>query len=308
MILKDLKYLIAVAETNHFGQASERCCVSQPTLSGQIKKLEEELGVTLFERTNRSVEITPAGREILTHARQMMEQADIISQLAKSHQDPLAGPLRIGIIPTLSPYLIPLILSPLKKQLPRMKLILSEEMTETLIRRLQQHEIDAALLATPVDGPELKAIALFDEPFWVAYPKRHEFHNKDKIMLRDLSNEHLLLLSEGNCLAEQAMDVCHIRDRQSQGEYADLRASSLETLIQLVGAGYGITLIPALALHGAKKLASGVEAQPLSMANASRRVVLVYRHSYYRTAALQALAHVITRCLPDRVLVADSKL
>jgi len=302
MNLRDLKYLIAVAETKHFGQAADRCFVSQPTLSGQIKKLEDELGITLFERTNRSVEITEAGREILTHARQILEQADVIRQLAQAHQDPLAGSLRIGVIPTLSPYLMPLILAPLKKQLPQMKLILSEEMTDTLLVRLHNHEIDAALLATPVEEPDLQAIALFDEPFWVAYPRRHAFYDKKTIVLDELGNEKLLLLSEGHCLAKQSMDVCHIRDRQAQGELADLRASSLETLIQLVGAGYGVTLVPALAMRGSAKLAAGVYAQPLSSAHASRRVVLVYRRSYHRKAALQAFADVILASLPDSVI------
>ena len=165
MNLRDLKYIIAVAESRHFGKAAERCFVSQPTLSGQIKKLEEELGVAIFERTNRSVEITPVGETIVAHARQIMEQADVIQQLARAHQDPLAGPLRIGAIPTLSPYLMPLILAPLKKLYPQMKLVLSEELTDTLIERLQNHEIDAALLATPVEEQDLETLPLFDEPF-----------------------------------------------------------------------------------------------------------------------------------------------
>jgi LysR family hydrogen peroxide-inducible transcriptional activator len=301
MNLRDLHYLIAVAETHHFGKAAERCFVSQPTLSGQIKKLEEELGVTLFERTSRSVEITPIGEEVLAHARQMMEQADVIRQLARSHQDPLAGPLRIGAIPTLSPYLMPLILAPLKKQLPQMKLVLSEELTDTLLARLRDHEIDAALLATPVEVPDLEAIALFDEPFWIAYPRKHPFHNKKKIVLRDLDNENLLLLAEGHCLAQQSMEVCHIKDRQQQGEMADLRASSLETLIQLVGAGYGITLVPALAMRGTSRLGGGVTAQPLTSASASRRVSLVFRSSFPRKAALRAFADIILDQLPDSV-------
>ena len=168
MNLRDLKYIIAVAETRHFGKAAERCFVSQPTLSGQIKKLEDELGVAIFERTQRSVQVTPVGETILEHARQIMEQAEIIEQLAEAQQDPLAGPLRVGAIPTLSPYLMPLILAPLKKQLPQMQLILSEELTDTLLARLHDHEIDAALLATPVEDTDLETLPLFHEPFWVA--------------------------------------------------------------------------------------------------------------------------------------------
>jgi LysR family hydrogen peroxide-inducible transcriptional activator len=301
MNLRELKYIIAVAENRHFGKAAARCFVSQPTLSGQIKKLEEELEVTLFERTNRSVEITPVGTAILTHARVILEQADLIQQLARAQRDPLAGPLRIGAIPTLSPYLIPLILRPLKKYYPQMKLVLSEELTDTLLDRLRTHEIDAALLATPVAEQNFESLTLFDEPFWIAYPRKHPFYIKDKITLRDLSNENLLLLAEGHCLADQAMEVCHIRERQAQGEMADLRASSLETLIQLVGADFGITLVPALAMRGSWTTDSGVVAQPLAIADASRRISLVFRHSFPRRPALQAFAGIILDNLPNTV-------
>lgn len=305
MNLRDLKYVIAVAETRHFGKAAERCFVSQPTLSGQIKKLEDELGVAIFERTSRAVEITPVGEAILAHARQMMEQADVIQQLALASRDPLAGPLRVGAIPTLSPYLMPLILVPLRKQHPQLKLVLAEELTDILLERLRNHEIDAALLATPVEEQGLVAMPLFDEPFWVAYPRKHDFYIKEKITLRDLEHENLLLLSEGHCLAKQAMDVCHIKAREDQGEMADLRASSLETLIQLVRAGFGVTLVPALAMQGSWASGSGVVAQPLTIADASRRVSLVYRQSYPRTAALQAFAEIILNHLPNTVARLD---
>ena len=262
MNLRDLTYIIAVAETRHFGKAADRCYVTQPTLSGQIKKLEDELGVVIFERTRRTVELTPVGEMILAHARQILEQADVIRQLAQAHQDPLAGPLRIGAIPTLSPYLMPLILLPLKKRYPQMKLVLSEEITETLIERLGNHEIDAALIATDEDDPTLISQPLFDEPFWVAYPRKHRFYTKEKITLRDLDQENLLLLAEGHCLAKQAMEVCHLQQRKTQGDLADLRAASLETLLQLVRADFGITLIPALAMRGSWASGSGVVAQP----------------------------------------------
>lgn len=307
MNLRDLKYIIAVAETRHFGKAAERCFVSQPTLSGQIKKLEEELGVAIFERTNRSVEVTPVGQSILEHARRIMEQADAIEQLAKAQQDPLAGPLRLGAIPTLSPYLMPLILAPLKKQHPQMKLVLSEEQTEVLLQRLLHHEIDAALLATPTTEPGLASMPLFDEPFWVAYPRKHEFYTKDRITLRDLDKQNVLLLSEGHCLADQAMEVCHLESRQPQGELADLRASSLETLIQLVRAGYGVTLIPALALQASWASGSGIVTHPLNVANAGRQVSLVYRESFPRKQALQALADIILTNLPNTVKATAKK-
>ena len=301
MNLRDLKYVIAVAETRHFGKAAKRCFVSQPTLSGQIKKLEEELGVVLFERTNRSVEITPFGKEILIHARQMLEQADAILQLAQAHQDPMAGPLRIGVIPTLSPYLMPLILGPLRKCHPQLKLVLTEALTDSLLQRLANHELDGALLATSVEGEDLLCQPLFDEPFWVAFPRKHTFYAKQKISRQDISKENVLLLSEGHCLADQARDVCRLKESNAQVEIADLNATSLETLIQLVAAGFGITLVPALAMRGAWVVGSGVVAQPLGWSDAYRRVSLVCRHSFPRHAALHALAEAITTHLPNTV-------
>jgi LysR family hydrogen peroxide-inducible transcriptional activator len=301
MNLRDLRYIIAVADSRHFGKAAERCFVSQPTLSGQIRKLEQELGVTLFERTNRSVEVTPVGRQIIEHARQIIEQADTITTLARAQQDPLAGPLRIGAIPTLSPYLMPLILVPMIRQYPQIKLVLSEELTDTLIARLRNHEIDAALLATPVDEQGLVSQPLFDEPFWVAYPRKHPFYTRERITLRDLGDEEILLLAEGHCLADQAMDLCHIERGDSRGGGADLRAASLETLIQLVRAGYGITLIPALAMRGSWVTGSGVVAQPLSSKQASRRVSLVYRESFPRREVLDAFGNIVLDNLPNTV-------
>ena len=275
--------------------------MSQPTLSGQIKKLEDELGVVIFERTNRAVEVTALGEKIIDHARQIMEQADAIVQLAQAHQDPLAGPLRVGAIPTLSPYLMPLILLPLKKQHPQMKLVLSEELTDTLLDRLRNHEIDVALLATPVEDQDLQTLPLFTEPFWVAYPRNHPFYTKDRVTLRDLNSENMLLLAEGHCMADQAMDICHIKERKEQGEMADLRAASLETLIQLVKAGFGVTLLPALAMLGSWASGSGVVAQPLVAKNASRPVSMVFRSSFPRQAALEALARIIWQNLPNTV-------
>ena len=301
MNLRDLEYIIAVADSRHFGKAAARCFVSQPTLSGQIKKLEEELGVTLFERSNRSVRITDVGAEVLRHARQVMEQAEAIRSLCIAQRDPLAGPLRIGAIPTVSPYLMPLILMPLKQQHPQLRLVLSEETTERLLQRLHDHEIDAALLATAIDETDLQATLLFDEPFWIAYPREHPFYLKDEITRKDLDNAELLLLAEGHCLAQQVRDLCQPKDRDQGGAMADLRASSLETLLQLVGAGFGCTLVPALAMGGSWTTDGGVVARKLEFANAGRRVSLVYRKSYPRKQALQALVDVILQNLPNTV-------
>ncbi|MFZ9039196.1 MAG: LysR substrate-binding domain-containing protein [Gammaproteobacteria bacterium] len=301
MNLRDLKYIIAVAETHHFGKAAARCFVSQPTLSGQIKKLEDELGVAIFERSNRSVEITPIGAELLDRARQILEQADAMVQLAQAYQDPLAGKLRVGAIPTLSPYLAPLILRPLQRLYPQMRLVWSEETTDRLTERLHNHEIDAALLATTVDPQEFEVIELFDEPFWIAHPSNHPFYLKDKISRADLERTELLLLSEGHCLAQQVMDLCHLGQREQQGEHADLQAASLETLLQLVGAGFGSTLVPALAMRGSWTTGSGAVARQLDFRDAYRRVSLVFRKSFPRKSALSAFAGVVVQNLPNTV-------
>jgi len=305
MNLRDLKYLVAVADSHHFGHAAESCFVSQPTLSGQIKKLETELGVTLFERTKRSVETTPLGETIACQARIVLEQAEVLVQLAQANQDPLVGPLRIGAIPTLSPYLVPLILKPLIKQYPQIKLVLSEELTDTLLVRLGKHEIDAAMIATPVDNPEFETLPLFEEPFWLAHPRKHPLANKKTISQTDLDGADLLLLAEGHCLAEQAMQVCHIHERSVQGDMADLRAASLETLLQMVAAGLGSTLLPALALKSPAVKDRNIATRPLNLPDTYRQVLLVYRRSFPRQQVLDAFAEIVINNLPDSVGVLD---
>lgn len=301
MNLRDFKYLIAVADTLHFGKAAQRCFVSQPTLSGQIKKLEDELGVSLFERTNRSVSITPVGELVLQHAKLLLEQADVIVQLTRAHSDPLAGPLRVGAIPTISPYLMPLILMPLKQEYPQMKLVLQEETTDNLLAHLQAHQLDVAILGTHQIDSELQEVTLFKEPFWLAHHCDHELYTKDEITRRDLAQLDLLLLADGHCLARQVMDVCRVDEQALNSETADLRAASLETLLQLVGAGYGSTLVPALAMQGSWMTGSGIIARKLDIKDAYRTVRLVFRKTFPRKQALEALAEVIKKNLPNTV-------
>ncbi len=301
MNLRDLKYLIAVADKRHFGRAAEACYVSQPTLSAQIKKLEARLGVPIFERTNRSVTVTPMGEEIIVHARRVLEETDQIEALAKTRGDPMAGPLRLGVIPTLSPYLMPLILQPLKKRYPKLRLVLSEELTETLLRRLGEHTLDAALIATPVFDLQLASLPLFEEPFWLALPRKHPLYGEEDISPAQLRALDLLLLADGHCLTDQVLDVCRKVGGSSASEFADLRAASLETLLPLVGAGMGCTLVPALALRGAWMTDLGVVARPLKISSARRRIALVYRHSFPRVQALLALADLIVENVPNTV-------
>jgi len=303
MNLRDLKYFIALADTRHFGQAAARSFVSQPTLSGQIRKLEQELGVALFERTTKSVALTPLGEALLPHARRAVEEANALAQHARAHRDPLAGPLRVGAIPTLAPYLVPLILAPHQKRHPGLKLVLSEEITAVLLERLRRHELDVILIATPAEDAELQVHALFEEPFWLALPRKHPLVQKDPITRRDVETLDMLLLADGHCLAQQTMEICRMADRKDSGEHADLRAASLETLLQLVGAGMGATLVPALALRGAWMTDAGVIARPIKVPDAYRRVSLVWRKSFPRLPAVDALADVITSNLPNTVRV-----
>ena len=292
---------MAVAETRHFGRAAERCFVSQPTLSGQLKKLEEELGVTLFERTSKTVAITPVGESLLVHARRAVQEADALVQVARAHRDPLAGPLRVGVIPTLSPYLIPLILLPLRRQHPQLRLVLSEDLTEVLLERLRAYAIDVAIIATPVDDPELVARPMFEEPFWLAHPRDHPLYYQDPITRADLVKLDLLLLADGHCLARQVSEVCQLAEGRAGELTADLRASSLETLLQLVGAGLGCTLVPALAVRGAWTTDAGVVARPIEVPDAFRRVSLTWRRSFPRQPAVDALSRVIVQNLPNTV-------
>ena len=305
MNLRDLRYFIAVAETCHFGRAAERCFVSQPTLSGQIKKLEAELGVVLFERTKRSVALTSTGAGLLGYARRAVEESQALLDTARTHRDPLAGPVRFGAIPTISPYLMPLILAPLRERYSEMRLVLSEEITDHLMARLHAHEIDVALIATAVDDADVCSRPLFDDPFWLAHPRQHPLYEVDEITRTHLDDLDILLLADGHCLADQALDVCELSERKQAGEMADLRASSLETLLQLVGAGLGCTLVPALAVRGAWMTDTGVIARPLHLPRATRRVSMVWRRTFPRTEALNAVADVILEHLPNTVRPLD---
>jgi LysR family transcriptional regulator, hydrogen peroxide-inducible genes activator len=303
MNLRDLRYMVAVAEERHFGRAAERCHVSQPTLSGQLRKLEESLGVTLFERTSRSVAITPLGEEILLHARLALEQAEQIEAIARAQRNPMAGPLRLGVIPTVSPYLMPLVLGALKQRYPALTPVLFEEMTDALLQRLAAHEIDAAVLATRPDAAELASIPLFDEPFWVACPQDHPLARKVEIAEADLAEVDLLLLTDGHCLRDQVLKVCARAGRPAGHRFADLRASSLETLLNMVAAGFGCTLVPALAVRSPHLTGAGIVARPLKSASAMRPVALWYRRSFPQPALLSVLADVMVERLPDRVTV-----
>ena len=296
MNLQELRYLVAVAEHRHFGRAAESCNVSQPTLSAQIKKLEEELGVTLLERTNKRVELTSVGAQILTHARAALAEAAHMEAVAQAARDPLVGPLRLGVIPTLAPYLMPLILKPLKQAYPGLTIELWEDQTRNLIESLRNHRLDAALLATAPESPEITEIALFDEPLMAALPRQHKRATAKRVTVEDLADE-LLVLADGHCLANQALAACGAKTEHGRnGLRNNMQAATLETLVNLVAAGYGATLIPALAADSVRR--RDVVLLPLA-GKTSRTIRLASRPGFPRPQALRALEKVIRKALPN---------
>jgi LysR family hydrogen peroxide-inducible transcriptional activator len=285
MNLRDLRYLLAVAEHGHFGRAARACGVSQPTLSVQVRKLEEALGVTLFERTSKAVAPTAACTRLIGHARAAVAEAEAMLEVARDMRDPLAGPFRLGIIPTLAPYLLPLVFAPLRAALPALELEPWEDQTSALLERLRAHDLDAAVLATEVDGPDLASVELFAEPFLAALPPEHILAQRGTVAEAELTRD-ILVLADGHCLRDQALAACG----QSGALGGPLRASSLSTLLNMVAAGYGTTLIPALAAGAAQD--AGIVLRPLSRP-AGRTVRIAWRAQYPRRAAVEAVGEVI---------------
>jgi LysR family hydrogen peroxide-inducible transcriptional activator len=288
--LKDLRYLVAVADCRHFGRAAERCFVSQPTLSAQLKKLEEYLGVQLIERQPNNVSLTEAGEQIVARARGILEASEEIVTLARSHRDPLAGRLRMALLPTIGPYLLPRISQTLRKSLPRLELQLYEYQTSQMLEKLQVGEIDVGILALPVELEGLQARELYTEPFIVAVPDQHKLAKRESVRADDLREETLLLLEDGHCLRDQALEVC---SRVGVREKQDFRATSLETLRQMVATGAGVTLLPEMASRGAYGNAKGVANRPFAKPAPVRHVGAVWRKTTARAVAIDAVCKLI---------------
>jgi LysR family hydrogen peroxide-inducible transcriptional activator len=288
--LKDLRYLVALADERHFGRAAARCFVSQPTLSAQLKKLEDYLGVQLIERQPKQLALTAAGAQIVARARLILEAGDELVTLARSHRDPLAGKLRIAFLPTIGPYLLPRIAPKIRKALPRIELRLYEYQTVPMLEKLRAGEIDVGVLAVPVELDGLESRLLYEEPFVVALPERHRLAKKAGIRIAELASERLLLLEDGHCLRDQALEVC---SRVGVHEAQDFRATSLETLRQMVATGAGITLLPELASRGAYGNARGVVTRPFVKPAPVRRIGAVWRKTSARRAAIEAVAKVV---------------
>ena len=297
MNLRDLRYVVAVAEHMHFGRAARACAVSQPTLSGQILKLEKELGVDLFERGGKSVRLTPAGLHVLGHARRAVTAADDVLAAAATHRDPEAAPLRLGVIPTLAPYLMPLLLPRLTKVMPRLQLTLVEDLTERLVDLLARNQLDAVLIASDPEDALLHEAVLFDEPFWLIVRSDHDLAAARTVAADAIPPGSMLLLQDGHCLRDQALDLCQ-RPFGDAGVMADTRASSLDTLLQMADAGFGLTLLPHLAVVRDVPLPRNLVARRLAGPHASRRIRLVCRPGNARRATIDDLAEAVRGCAP----------
>ncbi len=295
MNLRDLRYLVALAETRHFRRAAERCFVTQPTLSTQIKKLEEQLGVLLVERQSGGVSVTRVGEQVVARARRVLEEADGIVAFTRQHRDPMTGSIQIGLIPTVAPYLLPHIVEPLHEAFPKLELLLVEAQTERLLARLSNGELDAGILALPLADERLASRSLYEEAFFVALPRGHPLAQKKLLRMSDLASESMLLLEDGHCLRDQALEVCALA---GVNERTDFRATSLETLRQMVAAGVGITLLPELAApRPVAGQQSSLEIRAFAPPAPSRRIGIAWRSTSARHETVQRIADLVEELL-----------
>lgn len=302
MTLQELRYVVALADLGHFGQAAEACFVSQSTLSTGLKKLEEFLGITLFDRSLKRVTPTPIGREIIDSARLILQEAERIRELARLSQDPMDRTVHLGVIPTLGPYYLPHALTIVHKLHPRLRLLLREVMTPYLLEDLHAGRLDGGLLALPIDDPGLDVAPLFVEPFLAAVPAAHDLARKKEIQVDELAGAGLLLLEEGHCLRDQALEACRLEGLRSE----EVRATSLETLRQMVGMGLGVTLIPALAAEGPMPTRPQVVIKPLAGKGAARSIGLVWRRRSPAAQTMARLVRTLADCLPEGVFPAGT--
>ena len=301
MTLTELKYIVAVARERHFGRAAEACFVSQPTLSVAIKKLEEELDVRLFERGASEVTVTPLGEQIVRQAQQVIEQAAAIKEIAQRGKDPVSGPLRLGIIYTIGPYLLPDLVRQAIARVPQMPLMLQENFTAKLLEMLRTGELDAAIMAEPFPDTGLAVAPLYDEPFQAAVPATHPFAQREKISAEELKNETMLLLGTGHCFRDHVLEVCPEYARfaspnpnDREGIRKSFEGSSLETIKYMVASGMGVTVVPQLSVPAEEQ--THIRFVPFSDPVPTRRVVLAWRRTFPRYEAIAALRNCIYAC------------
>jgi LysR family hydrogen peroxide-inducible transcriptional activator len=297
MTLTELKYLVAVAREKHFGRAAEACFVSQPTLSVAIKKLEEELDVRVFERGTNEVSVTPLGEQIVRQAQAVLEQAQAIKEIARLGKDPVAGPLRLGIIYTIGPYLLPDLVRQAIERVPQMPLLIQENFTARLLEMLRTGDLDCAIMAEPFPDTGLAVAPLYDEPFVAAVPKGHPLARRRQVSAEELKDETMLLLGTGHCFRDHVLEVCPEYARFSSdaaGIRKSFEGSSLETIKYMVASGMGVTVVPQLSVP--KEPQPHVRYIPFAAPAPSRRVVLAWRRTFPRYEAIAALRNAIYAC------------
>lgn len=293
---RDLQYLIAIAELGSFSRAAEACAITQPALSERIKRIESDLSVEIFERNKRGVRVTPVGQSVVLKARELLDGASQIDDIVSSAHLPLSGPFRVGIIVTLGPYLMPLILPRLRQHYPNLELILQEGLTESLIAALQSGSLDVVIAAAPLNAPSIKQLELFFEPFILAIPIEHEMAKRKTVNAQDLCGDDMILLHDGHCLSGQALDVCPTKQRHNHNR---LHAMTLETLRHMVASGAGYTLLPSLAVGTKPPLTKLIRYMHLDEKQQyGRKIVMAWRQTFSRETDVEHLASLIRECLP----------
>lgn len=294
---RDLQCVVAVAEWGSFSQAAEACAITQPALSERIKRIESTLGVELFERNKRALKVTPVGERLVLKAQALLDEALDIDDIVSVSREPLSGPLRVGIIATLGAYLMPFVLPKLRREYPKLELILREGLTDPLVATLQAGSLDVVVAAAPLDAAGIEQLDLFYEPFVLAIPIEHELAQNEVIHARDLCGDDMVLLEDGHCLSGQALDVCPAKRRRNQNR---LHAMTLETLRHMVASGAGYTLLPSLAV-GAKPPMTGLIRYTKLGGKRSygRRIVIAWRHSFSRDTDVELFAKLIRESLPE---------
>jgi len=297
MNFRDLEYLIALEELKHFRKAADKCFVSQPTLSGQVRKLEEELNVQLMERSSRKVIFTPAGLDIVAKAKTILLEAKSLKEIAKSHNEPMHGTLHIGLIPTVAPYLLPIIIPVIKETFPNLELYLHENQTHVLLKQLEEGELDCLMLALLPGMEKFKKLDLYDEPLELALSDKHSWASHQQIDLQELSGEHVLMLADGHCLRDQAMGFCFAAGAIEDNSF---KATSLETLRHMISAENGLTLLPQLAIPLSRHQ-SGVKYIPFKMPVPIRTISLLSRNNSARQICFDKLAELINKAVQDKL-------
>ena len=297
MTLTELRYIVAVSQKHHFGKAAQACFVSQPTLSIAIKKLEEELGVCLFERSSKNeIRITEIGQQVINQAYIVLQEAQMLSEIAQQGKDPLSGPFRLGVIYTIGPYLLPSLIPVLTKNVPNLKLIIEENFTANLFQSLKQGALDAIIISYPFEEPGIETAPLNEEPFIVALPRNHEWKDRDAIPPEDLASQDLMLLGSGHCFRDQVIKACPNCMSGNSELTRTLEGGSLETIRHMVAAGTGITVLPRTSIMHSQKIESMIDIKPFKLPSPSRTVAIAWRKHYPRKEAIVTIRDTIQAC------------